>query len=135
MVLEHRYYGDSQPSSDEQGGWSYDNLQWLNAPQALADIAHFIDSTNEDLVGHHDWVVIGGSYPGALSAWFKSQYPNHAAAAWSSSGVIHAIEDFDMMDFDTFTSTNKSVQGPACVDAIRNATLQIDWIFTLGSAD
>jgi len=41
-----------------------------------------------------DWVVIGGSYPGALSAWFKSKYPKAARASWSSSGVIHVIKDF-----------------------------------------
>ena len=41
-----------------------------------------------------DWIVIGGSYPGALAAWFKSHYPNHALGAWSSSGVINAIKDF-----------------------------------------
>lgn len=41
-----------------------------------------------------DWITVGGSYPGALSAWFKTLYPNHAVGAWSSSAVINAIEDF-----------------------------------------
>jgi hypothetical protein len=40
--------------------------------------------------GIHKWLTIGGSYPGALSAWFKSLY-NSADAAWSSSGVINVI--------------------------------------------
>ena len=31
MVLEHRYYGDSQPFTDEEGGWSYENLKWLSS--------------------------------------------------------------------------------------------------------
>ena len=26
VALEHRYYGESQPFTDEQGGWSYENL-------------------------------------------------------------------------------------------------------------
>ena len=42
LVLEHRYYGDSQPFDD----WSYEHLKWLNTEQALADIAAFIDSQN-----------------------------------------------------------------------------------------
>ena len=55
-----------------------------------------------------DWVVIGGSYPGALSAWFKSQYPTHAIGAWSSSGVINAIYDFHLFDNSLYTSMSKS---------------------------
>lgn len=30
VVHEHRYYGDSQPFAQDKGGWSYDNLKWLN---------------------------------------------------------------------------------------------------------
>ena len=55
-----------------------------------------------------DWVVIGGSYPGALSAWFKSKYPDLAVGAWSSSGVIHPIKDFKAFDLDIFTKTSAS---------------------------
>ena len=39
MSLEHRYYGESQPFAD----WSTDNLKWLTAWEALADIALFIE--------------------------------------------------------------------------------------------
>jgi hypothetical protein len=53
-------------------------------------------------------VVIGGSYPGALSAWFKSQYPDLAVASWSSSGVINAIQDFTIFDFDIYNSSIQS---------------------------
>ena len=98
MSLEHRYYGDSQPFED----WSTPNLKYLTSTQALADIASFIDSQNERLNRKADWIVIGGSYPGALAAWFKSQYPQHAVGAWSSSGVIHAIDDFKAFDKDLY---------------------------------
>ena len=40
------------------------------------------------------WISIGGSYPGALSAWFRSKYPHLTIGAISSSGVILAVEDF-----------------------------------------
>lgn len=65
-----------------------------------------------------DWIVIGGSYPGALSAWFKSQYPNHTIGAWSSSGVIHAVYDFNAFDNSLYTSMSKS--GPECPDQVVN---------------
>jgi len=84
----------------------------LSSQQALADIAYFIDDMNarfQTTIGRKpDWLTIGGSYPGALSAWFKSQYPTHAIGAWSSSGVINAIEDFKTFDKQIYTATNKS---------------------------
>jgi len=67
--------------------------------------------------------VIGGSYPGALSAWFKSQYPNHAIGAWSSSGVINAIYDFHEFDHSLYTSMSKS--GEDCPNQV---TEQYTWI-------
>jgi len=74
----------------------------LTSEQALADIAYFIDQINLEFLNtvsrKPDWIVIGGSYPGALSAWFKNQYPQHALGAWSSSGVINAIKDFSQFD-------------------------------------
>lgn len=42
MALEHRYYGNSQPFSDAEGGWSYENLKFLNVTQAIEDIDLFI---------------------------------------------------------------------------------------------
>jgi hypothetical protein len=55
--------------------------------------------------GVHKWLTIGGSYPGALSAWFKSQYPTTASAAWSSSGVINIIQNFEMYDYDIYEAS------------------------------
>jgi pimeloyl-ACP methyl ester carboxylesterase len=93
FVLEHRFYGDSQPFSD----WSLDSLRYLSSEQAMADLAYFLGAMNKDFI-QRPTVVIGGSYPGALSAWFKSRYPHLAVAAWSSSGVVQAIPD--MWQFD-----------------------------------
>ena len=120
VSLEHRYYGDSQPFDN----WSVDNLDYLTSEQALADIASFIDGQNEVLGRKADWIVIGGSYPGALSAWFKSQYPDHAVGAWSSSGVIHAIEDFKAFDLDIFMRADDS--SPDCSRAIAEAVAAVE---------
>ena len=57
--------------------------------------------------GVHEWLTIGGSYPGALSAWFKSQYTS-ASAAWSSSGVIEAIRDYSEYDSNNYRAMQKS---------------------------
>lgn len=93
-MLEHRYYGFSHPFTDAEGGLSVENLKWLNTKQALADVANFIETMNKDFHKKPQWVVIGGSYSGTLAAFFKSKYPQHATAAWASSAVVKAIEDF-----------------------------------------
>ena len=92
-------------------------MKYLNADLALADLAKFIDDTNANItqqwVGKTvKWVTVGGSYPGALSAWFKKAYPTKAAVAWSSSGVILPIRDFTDFDMDIYQATSRS--GPSC---------------------
>ena len=42
ISLEHRYYGKSQPFSNEEGGWSTENLKYLNSSQAIEDIHSFM---------------------------------------------------------------------------------------------
>mmetsp|Transcript_32688 Transcript_32688/g.43127 ORF Transcript_32688/g.43127 Transcript_32688/m.43127 type:complete len:231 (+) Transcript_32688:442-1134(+) len=64
-------------------------------------------------------VVVGGSYPGAMSAWFRSRYPHIAAASWASSAVVQPIVDFQQYDKQSYTSTVKS--GKWCPDLIQQA--------------
>ena len=131
VTLEHRYYGDSQPFDD----WQTHNLRYLTSEQALADAAYFIDSMNADLVKQNgvkpEWIVIGGSYPGALSAWFKSQYPLHALGAWSSSGVVHAVYDFHDFDNSLYTSMSKS--GATCPSQVVAQYTYIEEQFAQGT--
>lgn len=59
----------------------------------MADIAYFLGEMNKDYPTRKT-VVIGGSYPGALSAWFRSTHPHMSVASWSASGVVQPITDF-----------------------------------------
>ena len=74
----------------------------------------------EELGREPDWITVGGSYPGALSAWFKHLYPNHAIGSWSSSGVIHPTANFVDFDHSLYTSTLKS--GDLCPNTVRDQT-------------
>ena len=94
IALEHRFYGESRPVEN----MTNENLKLLTSEQALADLARFIDwfSANyeEFFAKRPKWITFGGSYPGALSAWFKEKYPALAVGAIASSAPVFAVFDF-----------------------------------------
>ena len=125
LALEHRYYGMSQPKPD----WSTENLQFLTPDQGLADLANFATAkshefTKQHKIPHRRWITVGGSYPGALSAWFRSKYPHIAFAALSSSGVVNAIADYHQYDEQVYKSTIKS--GSECPNRFIEARRYIE---------
>lgn len=63
------------------------------------------------------WITIGGSYSGALAAWFRSKYPHLTIGSIGSSGVILAVEDFKDFDEQIYISAKKS--GDFCPTAIK----------------
>jgi len=96
------------------------NLKYLSAEQALRDLAYFLTqfrAKNNFGVTNHPWISVGGSYPGAVTAWFRYKYPHLTIGSLSSSGVVNAIEDFTAFDESIYTSTLKS--GKACPAAIQ----------------
>mgnify|MGYP003683992609 CR=1 FL=1 len=67
----------------------------------MRDLAYFMTTMTENKmygIGKNPWITIGGSYPGALSAWFRYKYPHMTAGAIASSAVVLAIEDFSQFD-------------------------------------
>jgi hypothetical protein len=66
-VVEHRMYGKSQLFDD----WEVENLKLLTAEQALADLANFIETKQQEIMVEHNTtkkrnvITVGGSYPGA----------------------------------------------------------------------
>lgn len=115
LALEHRFYGKSVPQND----LSVENLKYLRVEQALADLKHFKESYQSENMPLHDnsWIAIGGSYPGALSAWFRIAYPNTTVAALSSSGVVQPVYKFHEFDEQVALSA-----GEKCADAMRATT-------------
>ncbi|KAL4235486.1 Thymus-specific serine protease [Mactra antiquata] len=121
VMLEHRYYGDSHPVGD----LSLENLKYLSSRQALADLAYFIDwfkyngYTSLNL-SNSKVITFGGSYPGSLSAWFRSKYPYIVDGAVATSAPIYA-----QLDFKEYLSVVKDAldtTGPKCNEEIKNAT-------------
>jgi hypothetical protein len=58
--------------------WSTPNLKYLSSEQALADLATILAYFRAG--SSKPTIMIGGSYPGALSAWFRTRYPHIAIA-------------------------------------------------------
>lgn len=79
VVLEHRYYGTSMPTSD----LSTENLRFLTTDQALADEAYFAKHVvfkgleDKDLTAPATpYITYGGSYAGAFVAFLRKLYPD-----------------------------------------------------------
>lgn len=117
FTLENRFYGESMPSPLT----NFTMLSnYLSVDIALEDLRAFMTFAEQSLLGRKmRWIIVGGSYSGALSAWFKQKYPNAVLAAWSSSGVVKAQLNF--YDYDGHVG---AVLPPVCREAIQNV-LQI----------
>ena len=72
------------------------NLKYLSSGQALADLAYFIEDkiVEYNLTSNNKWIVFGGSYAGAMAAWFRLKYPHLAYGAVASSGPVLAQVNF-----------------------------------------
>jgi len=122
LALEHRFYGESLPA----GGLSLENLPHLTADNALEDAARIVTLVqDEHRVGmggrRPPTVAFGGSYSGALSAWFRMAYPELVDGALSSSGVVNARLDFPQFDMHI-----AEVLPADCLAALRAATAALD---------
>lgn len=67
-------------------------------------------------ISNNPWITVGGSYPGALSAWFRYKYPHLTIGSIASSAVVQAIENFQNFDKQMYLSSVKS--GDYCQKAI-----------------
>ncbi|KAF8532878.1 serine carboxypeptidase S28-domain-containing protein [Trichophaea hybrida] len=97
---EHRYYGESQPPvpgpsilQPEKLGEYY---KYLTVEQALEDFVTFAKNftyKGQDLnPGNVPWVFVGGSYPGARSAWLRQRNPEIVFVSYASSAVVEVSE-------------------------------------------
>ena len=93
--MEHRFYGESIP----YGNATTENYRYLTVEQALADLAGFTAFYKSLVPQTADakWVAFGGSYPGALSSWYRSSYPSLTVGSLSSSGVVNCIIDYQVL--------------------------------------
>uniref|UniRef100_A0A914WLA3 C-type lectin domain-containing protein n=1 Tax=Plectus sambesii TaxID=2011161 RepID=A0A914WLA3_9BILA len=118
--LEHRYYGETRPTSDQ----STSNLKWLSSRQAVEDTAAFIRAMNSvHQWTNPKWIVFGGSYSGALAAWMRQNYPDIVAGAVASSGPVFAKLDF--LEYIDVVQTSLRTYSSPCADNIQAGFVQL----------
>ncbi|KAH3770490.1 hypothetical protein DPMN_171777, partial [Dreissena polymorpha] len=124
--VEHRFYG----ASLNDDGLQLEELEYLSSQQALADLATFVRyiRTKYGIPDSTQWICFGGSYPGALSAWFRLKYPHLVAGAVASSAPVRAITNFEGYNDVVAASLSSELVGGSkgCLETVRAAFRQID---------
>ncbi|XP_043528385.1 putative serine protease K12H4.7 [Frieseomelitta varia] len=118
--VEHRFYGQSHPTSD----LSVKNLMYLSSQQALADLAYFIQlmNSNYKLPKDTKWIAFGGSYAGSLAAWLRSKYPHLVHGAVSASGPL--LAEIDFQEYYVVVENALKEYSEECVNTIIKANQQ-----------
>jgi pimeloyl-ACP methyl ester carboxylesterase len=117
IAIEHRYYGQSQPFAK----LSTENLKYLSMDQAIEDIATLQKSLQASMHLTGKWIVVGGSYAGELSAFYRLKHPELVVGSLASSAPVFSKADF--FEYDEHTA---SVVTPACLAAIQAVTKDIE---------
>lgn len=129
-----RYWGESLPFDT----LTAETMQYLDLPQAMMDITYFAKNVSFDLggnLGTNDnsdnapWVLIGGSYPGALTAWIQQKEPGVFFAHHASSAVVETITDF----YTYFAPVEEALPRNCSAD-VRAVIQYVDHVLTNGDA-
>ncbi|KAG2346899.1 hypothetical protein BDR05DRAFT_928527 [Suillus weaverae] len=102
ILIEHRFFGYSNPYNN----LTSQSLALLTIQQAIDDLVYF--ATTADLPmsggdavkpGQAPWILIGGSYSGALTSYTMVNKPGIFWAGYLSSATVQTITDY----YDYFT--------------------------------
>ncbi|THG98113.1 hypothetical protein EW026_g4011 [Hermanssonia centrifuga] len=131
IVLEHRYYGLSNPFSD----LSVQSLKYHTIQQAIDDLEYFATNVQLPMPGGNDvsitttpWVLVGGSYSGALTGWTMVNKPGLFRAGYASSAVVEAI-----VDYWAYFEPIRQFMPANCSADVEAVIAHIDSVFSSGS--
>ncbi len=115
--------------------YTTESLRFHSTEQAIADLAYF--APRATFAGLEDrnltapgtpWIILGGSYAGAISAFTRIQYPDLFWGGLTSSGITTALEDNWRM-YDTIRQ-----YGPAkCVSTQQQLVALMDNVYDSGN--
>lgn len=126
IIIEHRFFGESNPYNN----LSTASLSLLTVEQSISDLVYFAENVKLPMPGgdavspkQAPWVLIGGSYPGALTAWAKVVYVfefdtglyfSLLATARQTHFTLHMLHPPSLRLLMTFGST-LSLSGNTCL--------------------
>lgn len=127
VILENRYYGTSCPFNTS----STDELLYLTTEQVIADFDVFAKEVKLPNVTNINapttpWILYGGSYPGALSAFTTKTYNETFLGGISSSGVIHG-----QLEYPQWYDPIQLLAPQDCVASINNIVDKMDSLIKL----
>ncbi|KAM9962892.1 hypothetical protein ACTFIW_006113 [Dictyostelium discoideum] len=112
VALELRYYGESMPFLNMNNS----NMAYLTTDQILEDLATFqVFFTNKYQLNDIKWIIMGCSYAGTISAWYRLKYPHLVTAAIASSSPFRA--ELRFTEYDVKVRQNL---GAPCSKAFKN---------------
>jgi thymus-specific serine protease len=89
-------------------------------PPSSSPLRTVLQWYNSTRVSPGPWVVIGCSYSGALSAWFRAKYPDLVVASVAPSGPVLA-----QANYSSYLGLFSEVAPQPCVQATIQAVAQI----------
>uniref|UniRef100_G3UJM7 Serine protease 16 n=1 Tax=Loxodonta africana TaxID=9785 RepID=G3UJM7_LOXAF len=120
LLLEHRFYGHSQPTGD----LSTASLRYLSSRQALADIVNFRTKIAKKMgLTENKWVAFGCWYGGFLAAWSRIKYPELFAAAVGSSAPMQAKANF--YEYLEVVQRSLATHNSECFQTVKEAFKQV----------
>lgn len=130
ILLEHRYWGTSSPYTY----LSTANMSYLTLENNIQDLTYFANNVKlpfaKSATNAKDvpWVLIGGSYSGALTAWTFDLAPGTFWTGLATSGPVQAISNF----WEYFTPVQAGMPQNCSTDV--NLVLNhIDSVFAKGT--
>ncbi|TFY59436.1 hypothetical protein EVG20_g7795 [Dentipellis fragilis] len=131
VLFEHRFFGFSNPYPD----LSVASLKYLTIQQAIDDLAYFAETVKLPMPGGDNvipdkapWVLLGGSYSGALPSFVKVNKPDVFWAGYASSAVVQSIVDF----WEYFDSVRRFMPQNCSAD-VQAVVQHFDQVFTSGN--
>lgn len=130
FAIEHRFYGDSQPFTE----LTSENLKYLSIDQALEDYVTFIKFIDAHPMRNKNplrLVIVGGSYTGAISSWFRLKHPEYAIASWASSAPVNIKNEFQ--EYDEYVAQQLEEISPNCLSNAKTLLKQAETVIRYGS--
>ncbi|HXH29201.1 MAG TPA: alpha/beta fold hydrolase [Bacteriovoracaceae bacterium] len=118
VALEHRYYGESLPTSK----LTANNIISLDLASAVTDLATFQKFMMDEKGLKGQWVAVGGSYAGTLAAFYRLKHPELVVGALASSAPVLAKSEFS--EYDAHVA--KVINSSSCGNKVRQAVALIE---------